>query len=48
VLTDRRAAGRGEFLPKRGEENLLVKGEDCAKNKDQPRSSKAVQKDWDW
>jgi len=27
--------------------HILQEGEDCAKNKDQPRSSKAIQKDWD-
>jgi len=27
--------------------HILEKGEDCAKNKDQPRSSKAIQKDRD-
>lgn len=27
--------------------HILQEGEDCAKNKDQPRSSKAIQKDRD-
>jgi hypothetical protein len=27
--------------------HILQEGEDCAKNKDQPRSSKAIQKDGD-